>query len=115
MINSSPERAEGDFCPPVGGEGDFRFPTGSESPLRLTSRLKVRTVLLGLLVLLVVMTASVLVGAGGLGSAALLYLASSGMGRITVCDGDRVDLTNLQRQVIHRVAAIGSPKAASAA
>jgi molybdopterin/thiamine biosynthesis adenylyltransferase len=58
---------------------------------------------------------ALVVGAGGLGSAALLYLASSGMGRITVCDGDRVDLTNLQRQVIHRIDAIGSPKAASAA
>ena len=58
---------------------------------------------------------ALVVGAGGLGSAALLYLASSGMGRITVCDGDRVDLTNLQRQVVHRHDAIGKPKAASAA
>ena len=58
---------------------------------------------------------ALVVGAGGLGSAALLYLASSGMGRITVCDGDRVDLTNLQRQVIHRQDSVGAPKAASAA
>ena len=58
---------------------------------------------------------ALVVGAGGLGSAALLYLASSGMGRITVCDGDRVDLTNLQRQVIHRIDSVGEPKAASAA
>jgi len=58
---------------------------------------------------------ALVVGAGGLGSAALLYLASSGLGRITVCDGDRVDLTNLQRQVIHRLDSIGQPKAASAA
>lgn len=58
---------------------------------------------------------ALVVGAGGLGSAALLYLASSGFGRITVCDGDRVDLTNLQRQVVHRMDAIGAPKAASAA
>ena len=58
---------------------------------------------------------ALVVGAGGLGSAALMYLASSGMGRITVCDGDRVDLTNLQRQVVHRHEAIGQPKAASAA
>jgi molybdopterin-synthase adenylyltransferase len=58
---------------------------------------------------------ALVVGAGGLGSAALLYLASSGMGRITVCDGDRVDLTNLQRQVIHREESIGKPKAVSAA
>ena len=58
---------------------------------------------------------ALVVGAGGLGSAALLYLASSGMGRITVCDGDRVDLTNLQRQVVHRHDSIGKAKAASAA
>jgi molybdopterin/thiamine biosynthesis adenylyltransferase len=58
---------------------------------------------------------ALVIGAGGLGSAALLYLASSGMGRITVCDGDKVDLTNLQRQVVHRDASIGQPKAASAA
>jgi molybdopterin/thiamine biosynthesis adenylyltransferase len=58
---------------------------------------------------------ALVVGAGGLGSAALLYLASSGIGRITVCDGDAVDLTNLQRQVIHRVDSIGEPKVASAA
>jgi molybdopterin/thiamine biosynthesis adenylyltransferase len=58
---------------------------------------------------------ALVVGAGGLGSAALLYLASSGLGRITVVDGDHVDLTNLQRQVVHRNDAIGKPKAASAA
>jgi molybdopterin/thiamine biosynthesis adenylyltransferase len=57
---------------------------------------------------------ALVVGAGGLGSAALLYLAASGMGRITVCDGDRVELTNLQRQVIHRLDSLGTPKAASA-
>jgi molybdopterin-synthase adenylyltransferase len=55
------------------------------------------------------------VGAGGLGSAALLYLAAAGVGRITVADADRVDLTNLQRQVIHRLASIGQPKVSSAA
>jgi len=58
---------------------------------------------------------ALVIGAGGLGSSALLYLAASGMGRITVCDGDRVDLTNLQRQVVHRQESIGQPKAASAA
>ena len=58
---------------------------------------------------------ALVVGAGGLGSPALLYLASSGMGRITVCDGDRVDLTNLQRQIVHRQESVGQPKAASAA
>ncbi len=58
---------------------------------------------------------AVVVGAGGLGSGALLYLASSGVGRITIADGDAVDLTNLQRQVVHRVDAIGTNKAVSAA
>jgi molybdopterin/thiamine biosynthesis adenylyltransferase len=58
---------------------------------------------------------ALVIGAGGLGSPALLYLAASGMGRITVCDGDEVDLTNLQRQVVHRQESIGRPKAASAA
>jgi len=58
---------------------------------------------------------ALVIGAGGLGSAALMYLASSGMGRITVCDGDKVDLTNLQRQVVHRQESIGKPKAGSAA
>jgi adenylyltransferase/sulfurtransferase len=58
---------------------------------------------------------ALVVGAGGLGSGALLYLASSGLGRITVADGDAVDLTNLQRQVVHRVDAIGTNKAVSAA
>jgi molybdopterin/thiamine biosynthesis adenylyltransferase len=58
---------------------------------------------------------ALVVGAGGLGSSALLYLAASGVGRISVCDGDRVDLTNLQRQVVHRQDSVGQPKAASAA
>jgi molybdopterin/thiamine biosynthesis adenylyltransferase len=58
---------------------------------------------------------ALVVGAGGLGSGALLYLASSGVGHITVADGDAVDLTNLQRQVVHRTDAIGTNKARSAA
>jgi adenylyltransferase/sulfurtransferase len=55
-----------------------------------------------------------LIGAGGLGSPAALYLASAGVGTLTVCDGDAVDRTNLQRQIVHREAAIGRPKAESA-
>ena len=58
---------------------------------------------------------ALVIGAGGLGSAALMYLAASGMGRITVCDGDRVELTNLQRQIVHRLDSLGQPKAHSAA
>ena len=53
------------------------------------------------------------VGAGGLGSPAAMYLASAGMGRIVLCDGDEVDLTNLQRQILHHTASVGRPKAIS--
>ena len=55
------------------------------------------------------------VGAGGLGSAALLYLAAAGVGKIGIADGDCVDLSNLQRQIIHGTADIGKPKVESAA
>src|SRR5260370_18757517 len=54
------------------------------------------------------------VGAGGLGSPALLYLAAAGVGRLTVIDDDRVSLDNLQRQVLHDSAAVGEPKTHSA-
>jgi len=57
---------------------------------------------------------ALLIGAGGLGSPAALYLASAGVGTLTICDGDAVDLTNLQRQIVHREAAIGTNKADSA-
>jgi molybdopterin/thiamine biosynthesis adenylyltransferase len=56
-----------------------------------------------------------LVGAGGLGSPAGLYLAAAGVGTIGVIDADEVDLTNLQRQVIHFTADLGKPKVESAA
>jgi molybdopterin/thiamine biosynthesis adenylyltransferase len=55
------------------------------------------------------------IGAGGLGSPVLLYLAASGVGHITVCDDDKVDISNLQRQIIHHTDAIGCNKAESAA
>lgn len=58
---------------------------------------------------------ALVIGAGGLGSPALLYLGTSGMGRITVVDHDSVDLTNLQRQIAHDIARLGTPKARSAA
>jgi len=57
---------------------------------------------------------ALIVGAGGLGSAAALYLGAGGVGTLTICDYDNVDLTNLQRQVIHNTAAIGTNKALSA-
>ncbi len=55
------------------------------------------------------------VGAGGLGAPVLLYLAAAGVGTIGVIDDDTVDLSNLQRQVIHDTASIGVPKVDSAA
>jgi len=51
-----------------------------------------------------------MVGAGGLGCAAGLYLGASGIGELTLVDHDRVDLTNLQRQIAHTQARIGQPK-----
>jgi adenylyltransferase/sulfurtransferase len=57
---------------------------------------------------------ALVVGAGGLGSPVALYLASAGVGRITLCDDDEVDLTNLQRQIVHRTNAIGKKKVDSA-
>ncbi len=56
-----------------------------------------------------------IVGVGGLGSPAALYLAAAGVGRLTLCDDDTVDLSNLQRQVAHGTADIGTNKAISAA
>ena len=53
------------------------------------------------------------IGAGGLGSPAAFYLASAGVARITLVDGDTVDLTNLQRQILHTTDRIGTPKANS--
>lgn len=55
-----------------------------------------------------------IIGAGGLGSPAALYLASSGVGQITLCDDDNVDLSNLQRQIAHNSSSIGQNKAVSA-
>lgn len=62
------------------------------------------------------MNGSVLIiGAGGLGAPAALYLAAAGVGKIGIVDADVVDLSNLQRQVIHTTADVGRPKVESAA
>ena len=61
------------------------------------------------------MDAKVLViGAGGLGSPVLMYLAAAGVGTLGVVDFDRVDLSNLQRQIVHATSRVGEPKAESA-
>ena len=57
---------------------------------------------------------ALILGAGGLGSPAAMYLAASGVGRITLVDHDTVDLTNLQRQIAHTTQRIGQAKVASA-
>jgi molybdopterin-synthase adenylyltransferase len=56
---------------------------------------------------------ALVIGAGGLGSPAALYLAAAGVGTITLADGDDVDLTNLQRQVLHATDSVGKPKTES--
>ncbi|AWB81035.1 molybdopterin biosynthesis protein MoeB [Corynebacterium yudongzhengii] len=56
-----------------------------------------------------------IIGAGGLGSPALLYLAGAGIGTITLIDDDVVDVSNLQRQIIHPMDKVGTPKVESAA
>ena len=58
---------------------------------------------------------ALVIGAGGLGSPVALYLATAGVGTITLVDGDTVDLTNLQRQIAHDLSRVGAPKANSAA
>ena len=57
---------------------------------------------------------ALIVGAGGLGSPSAMYLAAAGVGRLTLCDADTVDLTNLQRQIAHRTAGVGRAKVDSA-
>lgn len=53
---------------------------------------------------------ALIIGAGGLGSPVALYLGSAGVGQLTVVDHDTVDVTNLQRQIAHSMARVGSPK-----
>ena len=55
-----------------------------------------------------------LIGIGGLGSPAAMYLASSGIGKISLCDYDHIDLSNLHRQITYNTADIGAPKAETA-
>ena len=55
-----------------------------------------------------------LIGTGGLGSPAALYLAAAGVGTLGLIDFDRVDFSNLQRQIIHSTSSVGKPKVESA-
>jgi molybdopterin/thiamine biosynthesis adenylyltransferase len=57
---------------------------------------------------------ALIIGAGGLGSPAAMYLAVAGIGHLTLVDHDTVDLTNLQRQIAHRSDSVGQPKVTSA-
>lgn len=56
-----------------------------------------------------------IIGAGGLGSPAAMYLAAAGVGRIGIADGDKVDISNLQRQILHGESDLNRPKVVSAA
>ncbi|WP_106639486.1 HesA/MoeB/ThiF family protein [Allosphingosinicella vermicomposti] len=56
-----------------------------------------------------------IIGAGGIGSSAIQYLAAAGVGRLTIIDDDRIDLSNLQRQTLYRTEDAGQPKAEKAA
>ena len=58
---------------------------------------------------------ALVIGMGGLGSPAAMYLAAAGVGTLAISDFDRVEASNLQRQIIHRESGIGEPKALSAA
>src|SRR3989338_2270619 len=57
---------------------------------------------------------ALVIGLGGLGSPAALYLAASCVGHLTLCDHDTVDFSNLQRQIIHRTSSVGQAKVVSA-
>jgi molybdopterin/thiamine biosynthesis adenylyltransferase len=57
---------------------------------------------------------ALIIGLGGLGSPAALYLGASGVGKLTLCDHDEVDFSNLQRQIIHRTSTVGQAKVTSA-
>ena len=84
-----------------------------EEALRYDRHLKVPQI--GLPGQLLMKNASTLiVGTGGLGSASAFYLAAAGIGRIGIVDSDRVELSNLQRQILHATSDIGEPKVESA-
>lgn len=101
---AAPAAAAGAFPPPLGDEQLLRYNRQIMLPeigVEGQERLRGARVLL--------------VGVGGLGSPISMYLATSGVGRLVLVDHDTVDLSNLQRQIVHTTAAVGEPKVESAA
>ena len=95
--------------------GDGAFPAFTEDQVLRYSR-HIILPAIGALGQAKLMQAKVLcIGAGGLGSPAAMYLAAAGIGTLGIVDFDRVDLTNLQRQLLHDTADVGRPKVDSAA
>ena len=112
MVNSAP-----DHEPLSGADGPSARPTEQLRPAEQVRYARHLTLpQFGLPGQLALRSARILVvGAGGLGSPALQYLAAAGIGHITIIDDDSVDLSNLQRQTIHTMSALGQPKVESAA
>lgn len=94
---------------------DTRAPDFTEDQIRRYARHIVLPEIGGLGQQVLLASRVLVVGAGGLGSPALLYLAAAGVGHLTVVDPDHVSLDNLQRQVLYATDRVGRPKATSAA
>lgn len=115
LQNGNDAVSNGSFCPPISGlESGFGHDLTPEMIYRYSRHLLLPS--FGVQGQSNLLKSSVLVvGAGGLGSPALLYLAACGVGRLGIVDNDVVELNNMHRQIIHTEEYIGRPKVKSAA